>query len=55
MLFSATMPKAIADLVGRNYLTDPIKVEVTPPGKAADKVEQYVHFRRPARMTRRNC
>ncbi len=27
-----------------NYLTDPVKVEVTPPGKAADKVEQYVHF-----------
>ncbi|WP_183803986.1 DEAD/DEAH box helicase [Rhizobium sp. BK316] len=43
MLFSATMPKAIADLAG-DYLTDPVKVEVTPPGKAADKVEQYVHF-----------
>lgn len=43
LLFSATMPKAIADL-SHNYLTDPVKVEVTPPGKAADKVEQYVHF-----------
>ncbi|RUM21967.1 DEAD/DEAH box helicase [Rhizobium vallis] len=43
MLFSATMPKAIADLAGE-YLVDPLKVEVTPPGKAADKVEQYVHF-----------
>ncbi len=43
MLFSATMPKAIADLAG-DYLTDPVKVEVTPPGKAADKIEQYVHF-----------
>lgn len=43
MLFSATMPKAIADL-SSDYLTDPVKVEVTPPGKAADKVEQYVHF-----------
>ncbi|KGE01235.1 DEAD/DEAH box helicase [Rhizobium sp. YS-1r] len=43
LLFSATMPKAIADLAS-DYLTDPIKVEVTPPGKAADKVEQYVHF-----------
>lgn len=43
MLFSATMPKSIADLAGE-YLVDPIKVEVTPPGKAADKVEQYVHF-----------
>jgi len=43
LLFSATMPKAIADLAS-DYLTDPVKVEVTPPGKAADKVEQYVHF-----------
>ena len=43
MLFSATMPKAIADLAGE-YLVDPVKVEVTPPGKAADKVEQYVHY-----------
>ncbi|MBD8556548.1 DEAD/DEAH box helicase [Rhizobium sp. CFBP 8762] len=43
LLFSATMPKQIADLASE-YLTDPKKVEVTPPGKAADKVEQYVHF-----------
>jgi ATP-dependent RNA helicase RhlE len=43
LLFSATMPKAIADLAGA-YLTNPVTVEVTPPGKAADKVEQYVHF-----------
>lgn len=43
MLFSATMPKAIADLAA-DFLTDPVTVEVTPPGKAADKVEQYVHF-----------
>jgi ATP-dependent RNA helicase RhlE len=43
MLFSATMPKSIADLAA-DYLTNPVKVEVTPPGKAADKVEQYVHF-----------
>jgi ATP-dependent RNA helicase RhlE len=43
LLFSATMPKAIAELAGE-YLTDPIQVSVTPPGKAADKVEQYVHF-----------
>ena len=27
-----------------SFLKDPVKVEVTPPGKAADKVEQYVHF-----------
>ncbi|AEG07811.1 DEAD/DEAH box helicase [Sinorhizobium meliloti] len=43
LLFSATMPKLIAELAGE-YLTDPVKVEVSPPGKAADKVEQYVHF-----------
>ncbi|MDO9414920.1 DEAD/DEAH box helicase [Pararhizobium sp.] len=43
LLFSATMPKLIADLASE-YLTNPVKVEVTPPGKAADKVEQYVHF-----------
>lgn len=43
LLFSATMPKLIAELAGE-YLTNPLKVEVTPPGKAADKVEQYVHF-----------
>ncbi|NLS15489.1 DEAD/DEAH box helicase [Rhizobium sp. P40RR-XXII] len=43
MLFSATMPKAIADLAA-DYLTNPVKVEVSPPGKAADKVEQHVHF-----------
>ncbi|KAA0700602.1 ATP-dependent helicase [Neorhizobium sp. P12A] len=43
MLFSATMPKSIADLAA-DFLTDPVKVEVTPPGKAADKIEQYVHF-----------
>ena len=43
LLFSATMPKAIADL-SAEYLSNPKRVEVTPPGKAADKVEQYVHF-----------
>lgn len=43
LLFSATMPKAIADLAA-DFLKDPIQVSVTPPGKAADKVEQYVHF-----------
>jgi Superfamily II DNA and RNA helicases len=45
LLFSATMPKQIADLAG-NYLTDPVKVQVTPPGRTADKIEQYVHFAR---------
>ncbi|AJY47863.1 RNA helicase [Martelella endophytica] len=43
MLFSATMPKSIADLSHR-FLSNPERVEVTPPGKTADKVDQAVHF-----------
>ncbi|SDI70967.1 DEAD/DEAH box helicase [Aliiruegeria lutimaris] len=43
MLFSATMPKLMADL-SKTYLTDPIRIEVSPPGKPADKVEQGLHF-----------
>ncbi|PTW99419.1 DEAD/DEAH box helicase [Pararhodobacter aggregans] len=43
MMFSATMPKSMADL-SRSYLTDPVRVEVSPPGKVADKVTHSVHF-----------
>jgi ATP-dependent RNA helicase RhlE len=43
LLFSATMPKEIADL-SRTFLKDPVRIEVSPPGKAADKVAQSVHF-----------
>ena len=43
MLFSATMPGQMEEL-SRAYLTDPKRVQVAPPGKAADKVEQSVHF-----------
>ncbi len=43
MLFSATMPKQMAELAER-YLTDPIRVEVARPGMTADKVAQSVHF-----------
>lgn len=43
LLFSATMPKQIEEL-GKAYLTDPEKVEVSPPGRTADKVGQSVHF-----------
>jgi ATP-dependent RNA helicase RhlE len=43
MLFSATMPKQMEEL-SRAYLTDPRRVEVSPPGKAADKITQSVHF-----------
>ncbi|UYV38878.1 DEAD/DEAH box helicase [Rhodobacteraceae bacterium D3-12] len=43
MLFSATMPKLMAELA-QSYLDNPERVQVSPPGKAADKIEQEVHF-----------
>ena len=43
MLFSATMPKQMNELA-QDYLRRPIRVEVSPPGKAADKISQQVHF-----------
>ncbi|MFC3059614.1 DEAD/DEAH box helicase [Paenirhodobacter populi] len=43
MLFSATMPKLMEELA-QSYLTDPVRVQVAPPGKVADKIEQWVHF-----------
>ncbi|WP_085997584.1 DEAD/DEAH box helicase [Polymorphum gilvum] len=43
LLFSATMPKQIEDLA-RAYLKDPVRVEVAPAGRTADKVDQCVHF-----------
>jgi ATP-dependent RNA helicase RhlE len=43
MLFSATMPKQMEEL-SRAYLTNPQRVQVAPPGKAADKITQSVHF-----------
>ena len=43
MLFSATMPKQMEE-ISRTYLTNPQRVQVAPPGKAADKVTQSVHF-----------
>ncbi len=43
LLFSATMPKQIAELA-QAYLTDPVRIEMTPSGRAADKVSQSVHF-----------
>ncbi|AGT09214.1 ATP-dependent RNA helicase RhlE [Paracoccus aminophilus JCM 7686] len=43
LLFSATMPKLMSELAD-SYLTDPAKVQVNPPGKAAEKIEQGVHF-----------
>jgi ATP-dependent RNA helicase RhlE len=43
MLFSATMPKQMEEL-SRAYLTDPVRVQVAAPGKAADKITQGVHW-----------
>lgn len=43
MLFSATMPKQIEEL-SRAYLTNPRRVQVAPPGRAADKIAQSIHF-----------
>ncbi len=43
LMFSATMPKQIDELA-KTYLTAPVRVEVSPPGKAVDKIKQSVHF-----------
>ncbi|MEL6424047.1 MAG: DEAD/DEAH box helicase [Pseudomonadota bacterium] len=43
LLFSATMPKQMAEL-SATYLTDPVRIEVSPVGRAADKIAQTVHF-----------
>ncbi|WP_170788820.1 DEAD/DEAH box helicase [Ruegeria lacuscaerulensis] len=43
MLFSATMPKQMEEL-SQSYLTNPQRIQVSPPGKAADKITQSVHF-----------
>lgn len=55
MMFSATMPKLMADLSAQ-YLTNPVRVEVARPGVAADKIDQSVHFvamgDKPALLTR---
>ncbi|MEM7662479.1 MAG: DEAD/DEAH box helicase [Pseudomonadota bacterium] len=41
LLFSATMPKSIADLAGK-YLKDPVKVSVAPESTTAERVKQGV-------------
>src|SRR6056297_23011 len=43
MLFSATMPKQMEEL-SRAYLDNPRRVQVSPPGKAADKIKQSVIY-----------
>ncbi len=43
LLFSATMPKLMEELAA-TYLNHPRRVQVAAPGKAADKIDQAVHF-----------
>ncbi|QOL83310.1 DEAD/DEAH box helicase [Pseudooceanicola spongiae] len=43
MLFSATMPKHMSE-ISSAYLTNPVRVETAPPGKPAEKIDQYIHF-----------
>lgn len=43
MLFSATMPPQIAQLVA-SLLHAPVKVEVTPVSSTAEKIDQFVYF-----------
>jgi ATP-dependent RNA helicase RhlE len=43
MLFSATMPKQMEEIAGA-YLNSPLRVQVSTPGKAADKITQGVHW-----------
>ncbi|MCI5078172.1 DEAD/DEAH box helicase [Oricola sp.] len=43
LLFSATMPAEIESL-SKTYLNDPVRIEVSPAGKTADKIDQSVHF-----------
>lgn len=43
LFFSATMPKAIADL-GKQFIQNPVRVEVTPQATTAERVEQYAIF-----------
>lgn len=43
MMFSATMPKLMSELADA-YLDNPMRVQVNPPGQAAKKIRQSVHF-----------
>lgn len=43
LLFSATMPKLMNE-IAQTYLTDPVRVQVAPPGKVADKITQSLHY-----------
>jgi ATP-dependent RNA helicase RhlE len=43
LFFSATMPPVITELA-KTILTNPVRVEVTPPSSTAEKINQVVYF-----------
>jgi ATP-dependent RNA helicase RhlE len=43
LFFSATMPKAIAEL-GKQFINNPVRVEVAPQSTTAERVDQFVTF-----------
>ncbi|MHA6316976.1 DEAD/DEAH box helicase [Altererythrobacter sp. CAU 1778] len=43
LFFSATMPKAIADL-GKRFIKNPVRVEVAPQSTTAERVDQFTTF-----------
>jgi ATP-dependent RNA helicase RhlE len=43
LMFSATMPKGIA-AVAADWLRDPVRLAVNPPGQRAERIDQAVHF-----------
>ena len=43
LFFSATMPDAIAKL-GKQFITDPVRVEVAPQATTAERVDQFATF-----------
>jgi len=43
MMFSATMPKLMSELAD-SYLTNPIRVQVNPPGQAVKRINQKLHY-----------
>lgn len=43
MLFSATMPKHM-DEIAAEYLNNPTRIQVAPPGKPVEKIQQALYF-----------
>ena len=43
LLFSATMPREVGQLA-ESFLSNPLRVDITPEIRTPDKIEQHVHF-----------